>query len=490
MSGKKGKAGGKKGDNAARPIIIKRIEEVAGGHHGGAWKVAYADFVTAMMAFFLLMWLLNATTEAQRRGLADYFSPISAISQGKSGTGKPFGGKTPFSEGQMVSDLGAVSIMKMAKAPSDAPESDTTPDVTQAARTADAGQGAGAEDSDNPGRGPTGEAMAGSEHSGSEHSGQALAAGTTNTPGGPSMATANQTDTAPTAPTEATPASAQAMAMNQAPDPANPAAQNAASAAAGAQTGGAQGSAQGSGVPRTPEQEQAAFRAAAQQIRESVAKDPELNDIGKQVAIDLTPEGLRIQLLDEDKRSMFQLGSALLNERSRVLLQKVAPALAKLTEDISITGHTDSAPFVGRDRSNWELSAERAMATRRLLADSGLPSERFRSVSGDADRDPLLPADPRNPANRRIAIVVLRRLPLSSHRASEPLTPEGAANAERTLHAPVLDTATPALPALLAPAAPAKPAGVPPLSSGPAPYAPPVPLPQAPATAPATRPAR
>jgi chemotaxis protein MotB len=87
----------KRGDKKSI-TIIKKEEVIAGGHHGGAWKVAYADFVTAMMAFFLLMWLLNATTEAQRRGLADYFSPTIATARGTSGSGQPFGGRSPFED--------------------------------------------------------------------------------------------------------------------------------------------------------------------------------------------------------------------------------------------------------------------------------------------------------------------------------------------------------------------------------------------------------
>src|SRR3954453_23629790 len=86
-------------------VVIKKYEVVEGGHHGGSWKVAYADFVTAMMAFFLLMWLLNATTEDQRKGLADYFSPNSTLSHNSSGTGEPFGGRIAFADGAIVSDL-------------------------------------------------------------------------------------------------------------------------------------------------------------------------------------------------------------------------------------------------------------------------------------------------------------------------------------------------------------------------------------------------
>jgi len=90
------------GDNAA-PVIIKRKKIVkAGGHHGGAWKVAYADFVTAMMAFFLLMWLLNATTEKQRKGIADYFSPTIPINRISGGGDGDFGGDSLFSESRLA----------------------------------------------------------------------------------------------------------------------------------------------------------------------------------------------------------------------------------------------------------------------------------------------------------------------------------------------------------------------------------------------------
>ncbi len=101
---------GKRAGKRSQPII-RREEAAAAGHHGGAWKVAYADFVTAMMAFFLVMWLLNATTEDQRKGLADYFSPNNLMSHASSGSGQPFGGHTAFDHGAMVSDRGSVQVL-------------------------------------------------------------------------------------------------------------------------------------------------------------------------------------------------------------------------------------------------------------------------------------------------------------------------------------------------------------------------------------------
>lgn len=155
-------------------------------------------------------------------------------------------------------------------------------------------------------------------------------------------------------------------------------------------------------------QEKAAFAKAADDIRTAVGSDPALADLAKQLAIDMTAEGMRIQIMDEDRLPMFTTGSAAPNDRARALIQKVAPFLQKLPEAISIAGYTDATPYAGVGKTNWELSSERANATRRLLTDSGLADSRVRTVTGHADRDPLVPGDPLAAANRRIAIVVLR----------------------------------------------------------------------------------
>lgn len=157
--------------------------------------------------------------------------------------------------------------------------------------------------------------------------------------------------------------------------------------------------------------ERAVFERAAQQIRDAVAVDPSLADLARQLMIDVTPEGLRIQLVDADKQPMFATGSTTLNDRARAVLAKVAPILLRLPEQVSISGHTDASPYKGDGRSNWDLSADRANATRRMLVEAGLPEGRLRSVSGMADRDPLIPEDRLAAANRRIAIVVLRDKP-------------------------------------------------------------------------------
>ncbi len=337
MAGKRDKK------NSGRAVvIIKRMgDAAAGGHHGGAWKVAYADFVTAMMAFFLLMWLLNATTEDQRKGLADYFSPNSQLSHASSGTGQPFGGHTAFDEGAMVSDRGAVEVNEGKRPPLNATVNGDPQVLTSAQKRA--------EDTDT---------------------------GATDSPPDP-----------------------------EADEPV---------AAGRFRSNAAQGQ-DGDRQPNRAEiqaekdrQEKAAFARTADEIRAAVAGDPSLAELAKQLSIDMTPEGLRIQIMDEDKLPMFATGSAAPNDRARALIQKIAPFVQKLPEAISIAGYTDAAPYSGVGKTNWELSSERANATRRLLTDSGLSDNRIRTVTGHADRDPLVPGDPLAAANRRIAIVVLR----------------------------------------------------------------------------------
>jgi chemotaxis protein MotB len=289
--------------NADAPILIKKIKKsVGGGHHGGAWKVAYADFVTAMMAFFLLMWLINTTSPQQKRGIADYFAPAS-VSQSTSGSGGILGGTS-------LGDQGAKSDGSQAVIKQLAPEA---PDQTK-----DAGKSSSAAAAD-----------------------------------------------------------------------AEKALKDAAA-----------------------RKEDEAFQSAAQSLRQAMQDLPELAELSKQVLVDQTPEGLRIQLIDQEGRSMFDQGSAKPNDRARVLLRAVARVINQLPNRITISGHTSASADGGKPSSDWQLSSARADSARQILQDAGVDADRIYQVSGKADSDPLFPDDPTLAGNRRIALVLLRDAPV------------------------------------------------------------------------------
>ncbi|HZF74780.1 MAG TPA: flagellar motor protein MotB [Acetobacteraceae bacterium] len=301
---------GKKGDSAPQ-LVVKRYEESAhGAHHGGAWKIAYADFVTAMMAFFLLLWLVNATTDAQRTGLADYFAPTNFLSRGASGNGQPFAGRSLNTDGSLNADAALSPRVRVDRVANNV-EEDTPDGMLGAARSGDS-------------------------------------------------------------PNEAE---------------ADPAAE----------------------LHRMTEAERrAALAAVGEEIRQAVNNDPGLSDLGKQLLVEEVPEGLRIQIVDAEGQPVFPTGLAAPNERGRALLLRAAQVIARLPHQVEVTGHTDAAPFRGgAGRSNWELSAERANAARRLLLEAGIAERRVRSVTGRAEREPLNPANPLEAGNRRVAVLVL-----------------------------------------------------------------------------------
>jgi chemotaxis protein MotB len=360
-----------KGDNKDdRSIIIKKEEVVEGGHHGGAWKLAYADFMTAMMAFFLLMWLVNMTTIEQKTGLADYFSPNNIMSRGSSGNGQPFGGHTPYDEGSLASDRGSVAVMNAHAPPTVETEDDDSNIPSQVQNFHDNGDA-----QKQPRR-------AQPLHPGGPMAKDAVRPGDGIAPGTTGVQNTSEAEKSP-------------EALKQA---------------------------------EAEKREKIRFQQAAQQIKDAVAQDPGLSDLGKQLMVDITPDGLRIQLLDAEHQPMFPSGSTALTDRARALLLKVMPILNKLPEKVSFAGHTDAAPYRGGDRTNWELSADRANAVRHLFTDAGLPDNRVDLVTGHADRDPLVPSDPLAAVNRRIAIVVLRDAKLAPAPAAAPAPATPAAN--------------------------------------------------------------
>ncbi|MDQ8027849.1 MAG: flagellar motor protein MotB [Brevundimonas sp.] len=287
-----------------RPILIKKIKKSGGhGHHGGAWKVAYADFVTAMMAFFLLMWLINTTDPEQKRGIAEYFAPAS-VSATTSGSGGILGGTALGDDGAKASGSNSVITQLAPEAPLDSQQAGQSSDLTGASE-------------------------------------QQLR---------------------------------DEIARREAAD----------------------------------------FASAAESLRQAMQSMPELAELSKQLIIDQTPEGLRIQLVDQEGRSMFEQNSSRPNARAQVLLRAVARVINQLPNRISITGHTSASPGSNRATApaDWSLSSERANASRLVLQAAGVDPDRVYQVSGKAGSDPLYPDDPTLAGNRRIAIVLLREAPV------------------------------------------------------------------------------
>lgn len=287
------------------PVVIKKVKKVVGGgHHGGAWKVAYADFVTAMMAFFLLMWLINTTSPEQKRGVADYFAPAS-VSQSTSGSGGILGGTAIGSDG--MKQAGTMAFVEQM-----APES---PEL---------------QDRD-----------------------------------GKSQTTADLSKT----PEEALREELQ-------------------------------------------NREEAAFRSAAESLRQALQDMPELAELSKNILVDQTPEGLRIQLIDQEGRSMFNPNSAVPNDRAKLLMRAVAKVVTVMPNRVTITGHTSGVPGQAQADRDWKLSSDRADAARQILQSAGVDQDRIAQVSGKAAKEPLYPDDPSLAGNRRIAIILLREAPV------------------------------------------------------------------------------
>src|SRR6266700_186467 len=294
-----------KGSNA--PLIIKKVKRSKGAaHHGGAWKVAYADFVTAMMSFFLLLWLLNVTTDIQKRGIADYFEPTIA-SKSQSGAGGVLGGLTMGSPGAQDATTSPPNF-QLAVAALRQPDDGDDGDLAGSSGASDTGD------------------KSGGATSGKQAGGTAA----TEKPGG---ATANAKK-----PIE------QMTEMEL--------------------------------QKRFEEREEKQFAAAEFALRQAIEDVPELKNLADNLIIDRTPEGLRIQIVDQEKRSMFPLGSAQMADSAQKLMALVALVVQKLPNRVSITGHTDAAPYAfGRYYTNWELSADRANASRRELVTAGVPPD-------------------------------------------------------------------------------------------------------------------
>jgi chemotaxis protein MotB len=337
-------------------IIIKRIKKAGHAHHGGAWKVAYADFVTAMMAFFLLLWLLNATTDAQKRGIADYFAPTLATKSTTSGAGGVLGGQTMATQGSQLSNAAPPAITTELNRPQDFEEND---------------------DDDTPGK-----AVNPNEFN-------------YNAAGDPNSEKPTPKPDETQGGAQAEKLTAQEKALLQKLTPGQAVDPNKLT------------DAQFQALRESRENKQ--FEQAQFELRQAIQQVPDLQPLAQNLLVDRTREGLRIQLVDQDKASMFALGSTEMNDSARKLMGLVAQAVAKLPNKVSISGHTDATPFARPGAmDNWDLSTQRANASRRALVAAGLPANRIETVLGKADTEPLIANDPNSPQNRRVSIVVLR----------------------------------------------------------------------------------
>ena len=275
-------------DEGQRPIIVKRIKKTAGGHHGGAWKIAYADFVTAMMAFFLLMWLLGSTSKGDLEGISEFFkNPLKVAMSGGSGSGDSSsvikGGGTDLTRRNGQVKKGDMETNKK------------TYDLNDARAALEKAEGE-------------------------------------------------------------------------------------------------------------------RLKSLKAKIESVIEANPTLKKYQNQLLLDITSEGLRIQIVDEQNRPMFALAKATLQPYTSDILHVLGMVLNDVPNRIGLSGHTDSTPYYSdAGYSNWELSADRANASRRALVVGGLADEKILRVVGLASAAPLDRADPFNPINRRISIIVMNK---------------------------------------------------------------------------------
>jgi chemotaxis protein MotB len=276
-------------DDSQQPIVVKKIKKGGGGAHGGAWKIAYADFVTAMMAFFLLMWLLGSTTKGDLKGIADYFqTPLVVALFGGSGSGD------------------SSSVI----------------------------QGGGEDLTRTHGQVKKGEVEADQKK-----------------------------------------INLQALKAD---------------------------------FERQEKQKLLGLKGDLEALIEA---SPTLKQFKNQLLLDITSEGLRIQIVDEQNRPMFDSASSELKPYTRQILREIGPMLNKVENRVSLSGHTDATPYAGGDRGfgNWELSTNRANASRRELVTSGMEEAKVMRVVGFASTVLFDKTQPQSPSNRRISIVVLNK---------------------------------------------------------------------------------
>jgi chemotaxis protein MotB len=341
--------------SAERPIlIVKRVKKARSAHHGGAWKVAYADFVTAMMAFFMVMWLIAAVSKEQRAAIFDYFKNPS-MTQGKS---------PRASQSQIGPGGASTSVINL--------------------------------------RG-------------------ALDARKSSTPISTGLGTPRDT-----------------------PNAADQSAPNVETA------------------KKIAEQaDRNKLESLLAQLREAIDHSQALKPFKDQLLLDITPEGLRIQIVDSQNRPMFDLGSAKLKDYTATILHELAPYLNSVPNRISLSGHTDTTAYLaGAGYTNWDLSADRANAARRALEGGGLQTEKVSRVVGLSSSVLFDKDNSRNPINRRISIIVMtREADASALKTDAPAVAPAGAPAAVPVATPSSDASAAPAAAAMAPASAAAAAG-------------------------------
>lgn len=304
-------------DKKLPPIIIKKIKKVQGGHHGGAWKVAYADFVTAMMAFFMLMWLISVITPAQKQGVAQYFTPTVGL---KDSLGIGFqGGLSPEEDGTAKGQRGHAGIVagEVPKGPlSTQDDSSVVPEDEDT----DIGNNSDSQISDK-----------------------------------------------------------------------------------------AKKKVEGDDGDSNDEQEKKTFKEIEEKLLNAMEETPELKQMKDNIIISHTPEGLKIDLVDDPYRPMYVPGTANMTESGRKVLRTIGKIVRRATNHVAIAGHTEASNFrAGATYTNWELTSDRAASARRFMSGSVLEKSRINRISGKADSDPLLTDQPKSVRNRRISLTLLK----------------------------------------------------------------------------------
>lgn len=400
-------------DDDKNVIIIKKKKGGDHGHHGGAWKIAYADFVTAMMAFFLLMWLLNSTSEEQKRGIADFFSPISVF-ESDARTGGKMGSKSVTVEGafdgrskpnkEVATRPGAPIAEERNKMPIDRSASaEERPIAEQTLSGAQLGENSSIIDKslessqspssiienqfdplfqqevrskENP------ETYVQENEGNSEDNLQKVEAD--------DLGQTTVEDLGEQDPQNLTEAQKQELQEEK--------------------------ELRELQEKMTEEQivqeykkiEDKLFEQAEQQLREAIEKNG-LADLSENLVIEQTEEGLRIQLIDKENRPLFPSGSAKMHDHTVQLMREVSNVILKVNKQVAIHGHTDAKPYPHSKRySNWELSADRANSSRKMMKYFNVPETQISQIVGHAARDPYIKDNPLDPQNRRISIVLLR----------------------------------------------------------------------------------